>query len=702
MGQQASKAGAANGGPAAGGKAVQAPGGPGLKRSGTSSPDLLTTHAWEHSASTSASSSSPGRSQTPSQPGKTRLQALQQHQGPHKQQQQLRRTASVAGSIAGRDSPTMPMVQGTGGSAPTRTPPSSRPGTGASIASVAATMSPQTRGLTATEAYRQQQQKERLRNEQQQQQQLPGQLPDIDTEPSPPSSQPATLSFRTRPGTTASQGQLAHLRPSSQASGPGARTVQGHRPSSSQSQDIGGTLQQPVTLPMTGGRRPINSHAQGRLRNTDPNAEQASFRPQTSGSPQQQGGLRRGIRWVEDAAHHYKLGGNVMPSCHSGMEIRHAMRAVNSLDQDLPQESFVVKVRYKNKSFQGRNDEQKWRNNTELILNIPQCNGIARIHEVLEDPKAYYVIMERAGGCDLYECLTGAPEKRLPPNEAKDVMRELLNAVAELHGHGFIHKDLKLENVMLNRAGPKCPSHIRRSLATSPGAGVKLIDFDTVEEWTPESPKAKHVLGTDQYIAPEAYEGMYSPLSDVFAVGVIAYRLLTGTFPYNGRLFDDKPGENWVGSPKMREIRGKLCDARVSFRHPVFETEPGGQYLIQRMLAVREQDRPDARECLNDPWLAMPNGKPFQPQEAATGRQTAVPSVRGRVSTATHSLVQGGSPQRGGTPQRGGNNNAALSNQTLANYWPGQGDFSQNRRKRLPTDDKAGHAPGQDGWVTLQ
>ncbi|CAL1145995.1 unnamed protein product [Cladocopium goreaui] len=110
------------------------------------------------------------------------------------------------------------------------------------------------------------------------------------------------------------------------------------------------------------------------------------------------------------------------------------------------------------------------------------------------------------------------------------------------------------------------------------------------------SQKSRHVLGTDQYIAPEAYEGKYSPASDIFAVGVIAYKMLTGSFPYNGRLFDDKPGENWVGSPKMKEIKQKLCDARVSWSHPVFEKEPGASRLVSRMLAVDESERPDAPE----------------------------------------------------------------------------------------------------------
>ncbi|CAE7376010.1 spk1 [Symbiodinium pilosum] len=212
---------------------------------------------------------------------------------------------------------------------------------------------------------------------------------------------------------------------------------------------------------------------------------------------------------------------------------------------------------------------------------MPQTNGVARLIDVVEDGKAYYVVMERAGGCDLYECLSGAPERRLPPHEAREVLKELLTAVAELHAHGFIHKDLKLENVMLNKPGPKCPAHIRRNLATSAGPSVKLIDFDTVEEWNSTSPKSKHVLGTDQYIAPEAYEGKYSPASDIFAVGVIAYKILTGSFPYNGRLFDDKPGENWVGSPKMKEIRQKLCDARrlVLFLNPGLASGPAGRGL---------------------------------------------------------------------------------------------------------------------------
>merc|ERR1711879_139489 len=131
------------------------------------------------------------------------------------------------------------------------------------------------------------------------------------------------------------------------------------------------------------------------------------------------------------------------------------------------------------------------------------------------------------------------------------------------------------------------------------------------------SPKAVDVLGTDQYIAPEAYDGRYSPASDMFAVGVIAYKLLTGVFPFRGGIFDDKPGDNWVGSPKMKEIKGKLEEERLDWRHPVFSANPGAQHLVARMLAINENHRPSAKEVLADPWLAT------QPQLPA-GRRHSV------------------------------------------------------------------------------
>merc|ERR1719409_2408831 len=97
---------------------------------------------------------------------------------------------------------------------------------------------------------------------------------------------------------------------------------------------------------------------------------------------------------------------------------------------------------------------------------------------------------------------------------------------------------------------------------------AKIIDFDTVQDWEPSSPKTKDVLGTDGYIAPEAYSGDYSPASDIYAVGVIMYKLLTRKFPSKAEIFDDQPGENYVGSPAMKRIKERLRKEQIDFTLP--------------------------------------------------------------------------------------------------------------------------------------
>uniref|UniRef100_A0A7S0F999 Protein kinase domain-containing protein n=1 Tax=Pyrodinium bahamense TaxID=73915 RepID=A0A7S0F999_9DINO len=383
----------------------------------------------------------------------------------------------------------------------------------------------------------------------------------------------------------------------------------------------------------------------------------------------------RSITWCDNFSEIYTLGESVMPSVHRHMEIRFAVPLPKARPADVGWElptsgEVVVKVRYKRGAFTSRSTEKAWRASTECLLNLPAFSGIARIYEVLEDKIAYYVVMEKVPGKDLHERLH--KEFRIPVEEVKEVLRQLLQGVAELHASGCIHRDIKLENVMFDRttrqsemerapslvsvgtagrhssestrtstptdhsmsprrAGPadwaSCcsgsasgPGYSRAAskVTVSPTCGggaaaigtVKLIDFDTVQEWSPQSTRATDVLGTDQYIAPEAYEGRYSPASDIFAVGVIAYKLLTRSFPFRKHIFDDKPGENWVGSPKMREIRERLVEERLDWRHSIFHTEQGARSLVARMLAMDERLRPTAWEALGDPWL---NSRSCQP-----------------------------------------------------------------------------------------
>lgn len=286
---------------------------------------------------------------------------------------------------------------------------------------------------------------------------------------------------------------------------------------------------------------------------------------------------------------YYDMGKEVMPSTHSYMEVNYAVRKRDNLE-------VVVKIRYKPSCFRSPEDERTWRQNTEFLLNMPDNCGVARLYEVLEDPKAFYVVMEKIEGMDLFETMEVQGKVSVPV--AREILRKLLNSLEHLHGCGVVHKDLKLENVMVDMT----PTSRRSPIVTTPQS-VKVIDFDTVAEWTPSSPKSRDVVGTDQYIAQEAYAGRYSPLSDIFAAGVITYRLLIGKFPFDERTFDDEAGENWVGSPKMEEIRRRLKTAKVDFSHPVFNADPAAHDLVRSMLAYSELDRPDAQAALQHAWF---------------------------------------------------------------------------------------------------
>jgi len=277
----------------------------------------------------------------------------------------------------------------------------------------------------------------------------------------------------------------------------------------------------------------------------------------------------------------YAIGAEVMPSVHPGMEIRHAMKL-----QDASR--VVVKIRKKANSFASPQEEREWRQSAEFMLNLPTSSSIAGVYGVWEDKDAYYVVMERVGGSDLFELLDA--EGMLPLGESKAILKQLLRGVGAMHDKGCIHKDLKLENVMVDRMSLK--------LKSGEEPVVKLIDFDTAQSWEPSSPKAKTVLGTDQYISAEAYAGNYSPASDMFAVGVIAYKLITGHFPFNSKMFDDEAGENWVGSPKMKQIQQRVVRAKINFGIAPFPSDPEAEKFVRGLLAPNDEDRMSVEEAL--------------------------------------------------------------------------------------------------------
>jgi len=329
----------------------------------------------------------------------------------------------------------------------------------------------------------------------------------------------------------------------------------------------------------------------------------------TSSSP-------RSISQITNFDELYILGREVMPSTHSYMKVHFATRKSDHVE-------VVVKLRFKPKCFRSKEDERNWRRSTEYLLNMPDSTHIARIYDVFEDPKTFFIVMEKVSGMDLFEAIE---REDMTVQQGKEIVRQLLGAMVHLHSHNAVHKDLKLENVMVDspkgksamspkQASPKCRPLDNFCLEAPPQSPtvVKLIDFDTVETFSLEN-RARSVVGTDQYIAQEAYAGHYSPASDIFSVGVIAYRLICGKFPFAKAMFDDKPGENWVGSPKMKQIQNRLKEFQINFKIAPWPAEAKARELTRWMLQTDGKDRPTAKQALEHPFFEVTGQTPAIPQ----------------------------------------------------------------------------------------
>ncbi|ORX79531.1 kinase-like protein [Anaeromyces robustus] len=139
------------------------------------------------------------------------------------------------------------------------------------------------------------------------------------------------------------------------------------------------------------------------------------------------------------------------------------------------------------------------------------------MYDFMEDKSEdqYIIAMEKAD-CSLDDIVN--ERGYFPEEEAIYILREILIAIKVMHKNLFIHRDLKLSNILLKD---------RNDLSS-----IKIIDFGETVERSDED-DVSGMIGTLHYMAPEILENKpYSKPVDIWAFGVIAYRILTGFFPY--------------------------------------------------------------------------------------------------------------------------------------------------------------------------
>jgi serine/threonine-protein kinase len=143
--------------------------------------------------------------------------------------------------------------------------------------------------------------------------------------------------------------------------------------------------------------------------------------------------------------------------------------------------------------------------------------GLVPVYDQGIDFGRPFLVMELVEGGTLRELLH--ERGPMPPYAVAAVLKPVLSGLDCAHRAGLVHRDVKPENVLISDDGE-----------------IRLVDFGLVRAFAEAGMTSTSViLGTAAYLAPEQVtSGAASPRSDIYAVGILAYELLTGTTPFNG------------------------------------------------------------------------------------------------------------------------------------------------------------------------
>ncbi|TKR62382.1 hypothetical protein L596_026357 [Steinernema carpocapsae] len=234
----------------------------------------------------------------------------------------------------------------------------------------------------------------------------------------------------------------------------------------------------------------------------------------------------------------------------------------------------------------------------EVLRAVRGHENVVELHEVYETSTDVILILELVSGGELFDHVCG--KECLDEAEAAAFIKQILLAVRHLHSHFVVHLDIKPENVMLKTRGE---------------TQIKLIDFGLSRQICPGVP-VKDIVGTPEFIAPEIVN--YEPLStatDMWAIGVVTYILLSGGSPFLGE--------------SRNETFANITAVNYHFSDRFFgSTSQDAKDFISRLFVRDQRHRATVEQCLNHPWVR------------GSSPDSGVEDVR-RLSTVSVAQLQG-------------------------------------------------------------
>jgi calcium/calmodulin-dependent protein kinase I len=241
-----------------------------------------------------------------------------------------------------------------------------------------------------------------------------------------------------------------------------------------------------------------------------------------------------------------------------------------------------------------RNDPKyiaKLQEEVNVLRELRGHQNVIRLYDVFCVDNELFIITELGRGGDLFHLLTTHPKHGVTESYAAKTVVEMLSAVAFLHSRLICHRDLKLENWVLESGKD----------VWSP---LKLIDFGLSTHFTPGQ-RLSRVVGSSYYVAPEVLKKSYTEACDLWSLGVIVYMLLSGAPPFYGK--------------NDEAIKASIVQGEYSFPHELFrDVSDEAMAFVSTLLSYNTDYRYTAQQALTHPWLAT-NVDPDALQRAKDG-----------------------------------------------------------------------------------
>eukprot|EP00397_Hematodinium_sp_SG-2012_P005362 GEMP01005381.1.p1 GENE.GEMP01005381.1~~GEMP01005381.1.p1 ORF type:complete len:836 (+),score=228.65 GEMP01005381.1:224-2731(+) len=197
--------------------------------------------------------------------------------------------------------------------------------------------------------------------------------------------------------------------------------------------------------------------------------------------------------------------------------------------------------------------------------------------------KVLYIVMDYAEGGELLQLVNRVYKKKETLSErwVATVIEQTLDAIGYIHSKRLVHRDIKLENIMLL-------NEVKSFDLSKEIPHALVIDLGIAEIVT--SGRLKNLAGTPTTMAPEIWRGDYGPKSDIFSVGCVLFTMLSGTYPFLPKKVTREP-HVWI----------QLI--QTGPRYSAIKASSQGVAFVKQLLTFSEHKRPTATQAKKDPWF---------------------------------------------------------------------------------------------------